>query len=173
MKPVIVTCLAAIAAAVVSLPGESAAQMSNEPFSFKFRGGGGESVGLSTAHKQLNLERELRGRSRDNPVLRDLSGALLDVERRNGGQAFVSYPSSPYVADYQGIRGGILQASPSGLYEDNLLGGSGIVFGPTTGLVMARWISSLGGDGYRGVQPTSTPLPSASIDAWIGQLQTL
>ncbi|WP_316977036.1 hypothetical protein [Shumkonia mesophila] len=156
-----------IALVVTALSFEASAQMSNKPFSFKYRGGAGESVGMSTAHKQLILERELQGRAPDNPVIRDFSGALLEVERRNSGQAFVRSPASPYLpgAVSDGFRSGLSAA-------DEQVAFSGFSIG--TGRVMASWMLALsGGDGYRGVTPLAGPASSASIDLWIGQLQAL
>jgi hypothetical protein len=157
-----------IALLMTSLSFEASAQMSNKPFSFKYRGGAGEAVGMSTAHKQLILERELQGRAPDNPVIRDFSGALLEVERRNSGQAFVRSPASPYLP---GSASGGFRSGLSG--TDEQVAYSGLLsFG--TSRVMASWMLALsGGDGYRGVTPLGGPAASASIDQWIGQLQTL
>lgn len=169
MKPAAIVWLAAAFAVLMALPFEASAQMSNKPFSFKYRGGAGESVGMSTAHKQLILERELLGRTPDNPVVRDFSGALLEVERRNSGQAFVRAQASPFQVETadSGLGAGL---SPA--YGQT--GSSGLLFGVGTGRVMANWIMSLiGGDGYRGVSPTITPASSVSIDLWIDQLQAL
>lgn len=157
-----------IALLVSSLSFEASAQMSNKPFSFKYRGGAGESVGMSTAHKQLILERELQGRAPDNPVIRDFSGALLEVERRNGGQAFVRSPASPYLpgAASRGFGVGVAGADEQVAYSGLLSFG--------TSRVMASWMLALsGGDGYRGVTPLAGPTASASIDQWIIQLQAL
>ncbi len=156
-----------VALLMTSLSFEASAQMSNKPFSFKYRGGAGENVGMSTAHKQLILERELQGRAPDNPVIRDFSGALLEVERRNSGQAFVRSPASPYLTGMvsDGYRSGLSAA-------DEQVAFSGLSIG--TGRVMASWMLALsGGDGYRGVTPLAGPESSASIDMWINQLHAL
>jgi len=168
MKPTTGTWFGVVVAlAVTALSFEASAQMSNKPFSFKYRGGAGESVGMSTAHKQLILERELLGRTPDNPVIRDYSGALLEVERRNSGQAFVRAPASPFYPGTvsEGFRTGLFAA-------DAQISLTGPFFG--TSRVMANWIMALGdGDGYRGVSPLPVSGSSASIDQWIGQLQAL
>lgn len=169
MKPVAIVWLAGVIAVMAALPFDASAQMFNRPFSFKYHGGAGDSVGMSTAYKQVILERELSGRSADNPLVRDYSGALLDVERGNSGQAFVRAQASPFQV---GTIGSGLGFGMSSAYGGT--GTSGVLFGGGTDRVMAGWISSLmGGDGYRGVAPAVVPYSSASIDLWISQLQTL
>ena len=159
-----------------TVPSEAWAQMSNQPFSFKFRGasgGAGAAVGMSIAHRQLILERELSNRSTDNPLLRDFSGALLDVQRANDGQAFVRSQSSPYAVGYSAAGFGI---GLSG-FGYGISGGGGnrvIVDDPflasPTEIVMATWIASIGSPPGRAV-----PLSGggSTIDAWIGQLYAL
>ncbi len=160
---------------------EASAQMFNQPFSFKARGGvggAGSSVGMSTAYRQLILERELRGRPASNPLVRDYSGALLDVQRGNSGQAFISSPASSFIPG-TGSRGFAASRSSLGFaYGLGSSGNDGSSYGWVDAMratpvsdVMAAWIYSI--DGRGGMQGAYHPRGAGSMDAWIGQLHML
>ena len=156
------------------------AQMFNQPFSFKYRGGlggAGSSVGMSNAYRQLILERELLGRPAENPLVRDFSGSLLDVQRGNSGQAFISSQTSSYIPGTSSRGFGTSSSSLGFAYGVGTSGGGtsnsyADTFHATPVYdVMAAWISSIDGrGGMQGVVPYSG---AASMDAWIGQLYLL
>ena len=157
---------------------DASAQMFNQPFSFtRSTGqvGSGSSVGMSTAYRQLILQRELLGRAADNPLVRDYSGALLDVQRGSSGQAFLSIPSSSFI----GGRGFDPTVYSLGFaYGLGTSGGDSSSYGFIDAMqatpvydVMASWISSI--DARGGMQGASHPSGAASMDAWISQLYLL
>ena len=160
---------------------DASAQMFNQPFSFKSRGGlggSGNSVGMSTAYRQMILERELLGRAAKNPLVRDYSGALLEAQRGNSGQAFIRSQTSSFIPG-TGSRGFATSGSRLGYAYG--LGSSGssdssyglVDFMQATPVqdVMASWISEL--DGRGGMPGAYHPSGAISMDAWIGQLYLL
>ena len=162
---------------VFSTP-DASAQMFNQPFTFKYRGGlggAGSSVGMSTAYRQLILERELLGRAAQNPLVRDFSGGLLEVQRGNSGQAFIVSQGSSYIPG-SSRRGFATSGSGLGFaYGLGGGGGDGSYYGLTDTMratpvydVMASWISSI--DGRGGLQGAYHPSGAGTMDAWIGQL---
>jgi hypothetical protein len=160
---------------------DASAQMFNQPFSFKSRGGqvgSGSSVGMSTAYRQLILERELLGRAAKNPLVRDYSGALLQVQRGNSGQAFLSSQASSFIPGTS-RRGFATGGSGLGYaYGLGTSDGSDSSYGLVDYMqatpvrdVMAAWISAI--DGRGGMQGAYHPSGATSMDAWIGQLHLL
>ena len=162
---------------VFSAP-DASAQMFNQPYSFKSRGGMGgigSSVGMSTAYRQLILERELLNRAARNPLVRDYTGALLEVQRANSGQAFIASQGSSYIPG-SSSRGFATSGSGLGFAYGLGVSGSGdSYYGLTDTMratpvydVMASWITSI--DGRGGLQGAYHPSGAGSMDAWIGQL---
>ncbi len=160
---------------------DASAQMFNQPYSFKYRGGlggAGSSVGMSTAYRQLILERELLGRAAQNPLVRDYTGALLEVQRANSGQAFIFTQGSSYVPS-SSRRGFATSGSGLGFaYGLGSSGSSSSYYGLNDTMratpvydVMAAWITSI--DGRGGLQGAYHPSGAGSMDAWIGQLHLL
>lgn len=84
--------IAALASALAALALPAQAQWNNQPYQLPSRGNG---IGLSPAHKQIMLENKL-GIRRSNPVVRDSSGHLLEVERR-GNLALLRGQASPFL----------------------------------------------------------------------------
>lgn len=135
---------------------DAAAQLiSNKPYEFSRRGGGG--VGMSLGYRQAIIEEQLFNRRPEN-LLRDATGALLEIERGPSNQAFVRQQASPFLP---GASAGV---GPSGGGFSAFVGGVGL---------------SVGGFGIGfeyGLAQSVVPLssysspPSTPIDAWISQL---
>lgn len=150
------------AAALVGAAMEARAQFDNRPFSFQGRGvafGGGfagsPSVGMSSAYRQLILERKLLGRPTDNGTfIRSADGFLVNVEQRDR-MAFARVVPAPYLA----AQGGSFQGGGFGFGA----GGVGIRGGFTSGPSVSDGIPSV-----LGAAPGAVP-----IDSWIRQLDSL
>jgi hypothetical protein len=150
--PCFVTATAALMVAMLAaLPLTAIAQFNNQPFSFQ-RSGPATGVGMSSAYRQIILERQLTGRSAANNFVRGLDGGLVNVERR-GDQAFGRPVAAPYSASQS-------------LFS--LGGGGGLSLAP--GASPARPSATLNEDmpALFGGAPGTVP-----INSWIQQLSAL
>jgi hypothetical protein len=129
------------------------AQVSNRPFGFQggtsFGIGGWGSVGMSSAYRELTLERKLLGRPATNGTfIRGPDDTLVNVTR-SSSQAFASGVAAPFFASSFNGFGGSL---------------GGIGFGYSSGGGLGEYGPALA----RGVPAATVP-----IDGWIGQLNSL
>ena len=169
----IVSALALAAALVTCVPASQAQLMGTAPYQpFSRSGGGGVGgVGMSLGYRQAILEAELRGQ-RSNPLIRDQSGFLLNIERR-GSQAFVTAPDQPFLP---GQRGGGFSVAVGGVglgWSGGTSGGfSYYVAGPAEGGGFPAWIAML--DKPANELPwsglTAAAIRPTPLNVWIGQL---
>lgn len=106
-----VPCFASLVFGVLllALPQTAQAQLNNQPFSFS-RGTVGAGVGMSSAYREIMLERKLLGRSTANNFIRGVDGSLVNVERK-GDQGFARPTTAPYAASQSNFSLGIGGAS--------------------------------------------------------------
>lgn len=97
MRVLAVFAMAAFAASI-SVPAD-AQLLSNRPFAFKNRIGGG--VGMSIGGRQAILNEELFGATPDN-LVRGPVGELLDVTEAGRGAAVVNVPGSSFIPGFRG-----------------------------------------------------------------------
>lgn len=97
--PLLFSRLAGLAACIMllGLPETALAQLNNQPFAFQRGGPATGSVGMSSAYREIVLERKLLGRSTANNFIRGVDGSLVNVER-SAQQAFARPTTSPYAA---------------------------------------------------------------------------
>jgi hypothetical protein len=151
-----------LAAALSGIAGDAAAQLiSNKPFEFSRRGGGG--VGMSLGYRQAIIEEKLFNRRPEN-LLRDATGALLEVERGPSNQAFARQQASPFLP---GASAGVARSGGS---FSVFGGGAGIGFsiggvGIGAGIGLEYGLLDSGGTLVSYSSPASSP-----IDGWISQL---
>lgn len=84
-----------MAALAATIPLPAAAQQFNNPVSIG-RGGSATGSGMTLGYRQAIIEEELLNR-RPDALVRDATGALVEVERRNSGQAFIRRQTAPFV----------------------------------------------------------------------------
>lgn len=87
----------AVGVLLLGLPQTVQAQLNNQAFAFQQGGPGVANVGMSSAYREIVLERKLLGRSTANNFIRGMDGSLVNVER-SGQQAFARPTTSPYAA---------------------------------------------------------------------------
>lgn len=159
--------IAALASALIVAALPAQAQWNNQPYQLPSRGNG---IGLSPAHKQIMLENKL-GIRRSNPVVRDSSGQLLEVERR-GNLALLRGQASPFLVSEtrSGLSlgfGGVHFAYGGGGAGGYSMAGGGY-FG-TVGAGMPAWIGMIDSAGPAAGGYAGYPV----IDSWIAQLDGL
>jgi hypothetical protein len=102
----------ATALIVFSISHAANAQVGNQPYAFGGRiganvgAGAGVSPGMSSAYREIILERELQGRSTKNNFIRGVDGSLVNIDRK-GDQAFARPPTSPYISSQSSFSLGI------------------------------------------------------------------
>jgi hypothetical protein len=101
----------ATALIVFSISQAASAQVGNQPYAFGGRiganvGAGSASPGMSSAYREIILERRLLGRSTSNNFIRGADGSLVNIERK-GDQAFARPVTSPFSASQSGFALGI------------------------------------------------------------------
>lgn len=163
----IVYAALAVAAVMGCVSGDAAAQLiSNQPFEFSRRGGGG--VGMSLGYRQAIIEEKLFNRRPEN-LLRDATGALVEIERGPSHQAFVRQQASPFLPGASAGRPGRLFGASGGGVGFGLsvggfsVGGLGVGYGG--GLGLEYGLLEAGGTLVSYSPPAASP-----IDGWISQL---
>jgi hypothetical protein len=146
----IVPLLVASLVAFCGTAFQAHAQVSNRPFGFQggssFGLSGWQSPGMSSAYRELILERKLLGRPATNGTfIRGADDSLVNVTR-SSSQAFASGVAAPFFASsFHGFGTSI--------------GGIGVGYSSGGGL----------GD-YGPTLARGAPAAAVPIDAWIGQL---
>lgn len=157
----------AVAAVMAGMAGDAAAQLiSNQPFEFSRRGGGG--VGMSPGYRQAIIEEKLFDRRPEN-LLRDATGFLVEVERGPSRQAFVRRQASPFEPGVGSVRpggfftvfGGGAGISVGGVFLGSGFRGAG--YGGVSGLEYGAMDGS-------GTAVSYSSSASTPIDSWISQL---
>ena len=168
-------CAAALAGAVLIASPARAQLMGNAPYQPMAGNIGG--MGMSPAYRQVILNSKLLGQQ-TNPLVRDESGFLLSVDRRNS-QAFLRVPNQPFLVGSDGA--GIFSADRAGIV------GGGLGWGGADGYRAAVYVGSGPYDGnslywigmlnespnslpWSGV--TSGAAAAVPISAWIAQLNS-
>jgi len=155
-------CFAVVMAAVVVVAQPAAAQLQNNPYSFKYSPGG---VGMSVGGRQAILNDKLFD-ARPNVMLRDDAGGLLTLQRGPGDTAIVSVPGGNTIPGYHGrdFRGDNGDSVGVGIFNAyftprrDRVGGAYAVQADSADLVNS-WtlrVISGGSAGYRADSPVDT-----------------
>lgn len=164
----ILTATVALAAMLMAAP--AMAQMNNEPIQL---GTGGDGLGMSIGGQQAIIDKELHGVTPDH-LVRDSSGALLEIERGPDHLAIVSVPGGNVIPGYKGRGLGLRNNFPffsatsgTSSYAPSLI---------SIGLASSRQIS---GWTYAAMAGTTEegrswmPSGPSSIDVWTAQVYSL
>lgn len=166
MRPLLLSAVIGLAAALLVPAPEAEAQWNNAPYQPSFRGAAG-GVGMSPGYRQVIILDRLSDRVSRNNLYRSPEGFLLEVARRDG-QAFVISPQGfPTAAQRPGLMGsGMGYGLSTPRYRQ---GGPGYLRGDAARAFNGWWPMIAGeGSGRGAVTLATTP-----IDSWIAQLNSL